>query len=47
MDKDILHSLKDEIDALFDNFDENKDGEITAEEIHRTLAGINMRRTID
>jgi len=39
--------MKEEIAALFDSFDENKDGEITAEEIYRTLLSFGMRRTPD
>ena len=37
--------MQDEVAALFDSFDEDGDGGITADEIHRTLLSFGMRRT--
>jgi len=39
--------MQEEIAALFDSFDENNDGSITAEEIYRTLLSFGMKRTPD
>ena len=37
--------MEGEIAALFDSFDQNNDGSITADEISRTLLSFGMRRT--
>ena len=37
MDKNILSEMENEIRELFDMFDEDGDGKVTAEEIYRTF----------
>lgn len=38
--------MKDEVTDLFEEFDQNGDGEISANEIKKTLEAFGMKRTL-
>jgi len=47
MDPELLRGMRDEIRTLFDSFDADGDGQITADEIYRTLQSFGIKKTID
>ena len=47
MDPEIRREMQDQVAELFTQFDADGDGQITAEEIHRTLLSFGMRRTLE
>jgi Ca2+-binding EF-hand superfamily protein len=47
LDPRVKQDMIREIDDLFKSFDEDGDGQITADEIYRTLMSFGMRKTID
>lgn len=47
MDPEMLRSMREEIRTLFDSFDADGDGQITADEIYRTLQSFGIKKTID
>lgn len=47
MDPSLVREMQEEIAALFNSFDEDGDGSITADEIYRTLLSFGMKRTPD
>ena len=40
MDKDTIYKMQDEIFELFDLFDEDKNGFVSAEEIYRSFQSV-------
>lgn len=47
MDPDLREELQAEIRQLFDSFDADGDGRVTAEEIRRTLQSFGRSKTIE
>lgn len=47
LDPSIQRQFRDEIRALFDSFDQDGDGRITADEIYRTLQSFGIKKTIE
>lgn len=47
IDKGVEKQIRDEISDLFEHFDQNGDGEISPDEIKKTLESLGLKRTLD
>jgi Ca2+-binding EF-hand superfamily protein len=47
MDPKLIDDMKREIQTLFSQFDDNRDGYVTADEIVKTMMGLGQRITLD
>jgi Ca2+-binding EF-hand superfamily protein len=47
IDDTIMKQMRDQVSDLFTHFDQNSDGEISPEEIKKTLESFGLKRTLD